>query len=57
MESERALNVPPPRPRPFKVVGAHPGPRCGHTLTTIYGSDGDPSSAKLIMFGKVGEVH
>ncbi|GMH40175.1 hypothetical protein BSKO_08079 [Bryopsis sp. KO-2023] len=51
MEPERMTNSNPPRPRPFKVVGAHPGPRCGHTLTTIYGTDGDNSSAKLIMFG------
>ncbi|PSC71439.1 serine threonine-phosphatase BSL1 [Micractinium conductrix] len=37
--------------RAFPIVGANPGPRCGHTLTTIAGPDGDLSSAKLILFG------
>jgi hypothetical protein len=46
--------VPAPRPSPFPVVGAHPGPRCGHTLTTISGLDGELTGGKLIMFGKFG---
>ncbi|KAL4429396.1 hypothetical protein ABPG77_005170 [Micractinium sp. CCAP 211/92] len=43
--------APAPRVRPFPIVGANPGPRCGHTLTTIAGPDGDLSSAKLVLFG------
>lgn len=33
------------------VPGTAPGPRCGHTLTSISGPDGDLSKAKLILFG------
>ena len=40
-----------PRPRPFPVHGDAPGPRCGHTLTTITGPDGDVSKARLVLFG------
>ncbi len=39
------------KPRPFPVVGAAPGARCGHTLTAIAGHDGDYTGAKLVMFG------
>lgn len=40
------------RPRPFPIIGeAAPGPRCGHTLTTITGPDGDVNKAKLVLFG------
>lgn len=41
-----------PRPRPFPLIGTAPGPRCGHTLTTITGPDGDVSKAKLVLFGE-----
>lgn len=41
----------PSQVRAFPIVGANPGPRCGHTLTTIAGPDGDLSSAKLVLFG------
>ncbi len=41
-----------PTPRPFKASGVAPGPRCGHTLTTITGPDGEYSKAKLVLFGK-----
>lgn len=40
-----------PRPRPFPILEGAPGPRCGHTLTTISGPDGDMNRAKLILFG------
>lgn len=40
------------KPRPFPVVGASPGARCGHTLTAIAGHDGDNAGAKLVMFGR-----
>ncbi|MEW5310510.1 MAG: hypothetical protein WDW38_002301 [Sanguina aurantia] len=46
-----ALPAPVPKPRPFSIVGTAPGPRCGHTLTSISGPDGDLSKAKLILFG------
>lgn len=42
-----------PRPRPFPPRGTAPGPRCGHTLTTITGADGDPAKAKLVLFGEL----
>ncbi|CAD7705298.1 unnamed protein product [Ostreobium quekettii] len=50
MDHDR-VSAPPPRPRSFPLIGAKPGPRCGHTLTTIYPFDGDPATAKLVMFG------
>lgn len=40
-----------PRPRPFPILEAAPGPRCGHTLTTITGPDGDVNKARLVLFG------
>jgi len=40
-----------PRPRPFPILDNPPGPRCGHTLTTISGPEGDVNRAKLILFG------
>jgi hypothetical protein len=40
-----------PRPRAFPLKGAAPGPRCGHTLTTIVGQDNDVGKAKLVLFG------
>jgi hypothetical protein len=43
-----------PRPRPFPIHEHAPGPRCGHTLTTIAGPDGDMNRAKLILFGAWG---
>jgi protein phosphatase len=45
--------LPVPKPRTFPVVGAAPGPRCGHTLTTIAGPDGDLSKARLVLFGEI----
>eukprot|EP00889_Picochlorum_renovo_P008416 jgi/Picre1/35446/NNA_002908.t1 len=43
--------LPAPAVRQFPLIGDDPGPRCGHTLTTILGPNGDPSSAKLVLFG------
>lgn len=40
-----------PRPRLFPILENAPGPRCGHTLTTITGPDGDVNKAKLVLFG------
>lgn len=40
-----------PRPRTFPILENAPGPRCGHTLTTISGPEGDPQRAKLVLFG------
>ncbi len=40
-----------PRPRVFPLKGTAPGPRCGHTLTTITGPDGDVAKARLVLFG------
>lgn len=40
-----------PRPRPFPILDNAPGPRCGHTLTTISGPEGDVNRAKLVLFG------
>lgn len=40
-----------PRPRPFPILENAPGPRCGHTLTTISGPEGDVNRAKLVLFG------
>ncbi|KAL6774518.1 PKL1 [Auxenochlorella protothecoides x Auxenochlorella symbiontica] len=48
---EDAAPMPAPRLRPFPIVGTNPGPRCGHTLTTISGPDGDLSTARLVLFG------
>lgn len=52
----RAVTTGVPRPRPFPVFGDAPGPRCGHTLTTITGPDGDVSRAKLVLFGALGAL-
>eukprot|EP00887_Chlorella_sp_A99_P006383 scaffold3.g6383.t1 len=49
--SDEEVPQQPPLVRPFPVLGDNPGPRCGHTLTTIAGPDGDLGSAKLVMFG------
>lgn len=51
MEAEGSRPLAVPKPRPFQIVGAAPGPRCGHTLTAIAGPDGDLSKSKLILFG------
>eukprot|EP00775_Hariotina_reticulata_P013713 gene13713-13835_t len=53
MELDNAIPRPTgvPRPRPFPILDAAPGPRCGHTLTTITGPDGDVNRAKLVLFG------
>ncbi|DBB07366.1 hypothetical protein WJX82_002389 [Trebouxia sp. C0006] len=40
-----------PRPKPFPLAGTPPGPRCGHTLTTVAGPDGELAGAKLVLFG------
>ena len=40
-----------PRPKPFPLAGTPPGPRCGHTLTTVSGPDGELAGAKLVLFG------
>jgi hypothetical protein len=40
-----------PRPRTFPILDNAPGPRCGHTLTTISGPEGDVNRAKLVLFG------
>lgn len=40
-----------PRPRSFPIQQNAPGPRCGHTLITITGPDGDVNKAKLVLFG------
>lgn len=37
------------RPRPFPFEGYPPGPRCGHTLTTLAGSTS--ADATLVLFG------
>lgn len=42
---------PAPVPIPFPVEGANPGPRCGHTLTVVLGSEQRLSASKLVMFG------
>jgi hypothetical protein len=42
---------PAPVPIPFPVEGAMPGPRCGHTLTVVIGSEQRLSNSKLVMFG------
>jgi hypothetical protein len=42
---------PAPIPIPFPVEGACPGPRCGHTLTVVIGSEQRLSNSKLVMFG------
>ncbi len=41
-----------PRPKPFPLAGTPPGPRCGHTLTTVAGPDGELAGAKLVLFGE-----
>jgi hypothetical protein len=47
-----------PRPRPFPILDNAPGPRCGHTLTTISGPEGDVNRAKLVLFGAhCGDLH
>jgi hypothetical protein len=54
VEGEPVSGAPVPRPRPFPAEGGpdeSPGPRCGHTLTTITGPDGDINRAKLVLFG------
>ncbi|GAX81722.1 hypothetical protein CEUSTIGMA_g9150.t1 [Chlamydomonas eustigma] len=51
MESDVSRPLPVPKPRPFPIVGATPGPRCGQTLTAVAGPDGDLSKARLILFG------
>ena len=43
--------APVPRPRHFPCLGDSPGPRCGHTLTSITGPDGNLASARLVLFG------
>jgi len=43
--------APVPRPRHFPCLGDAPGPRCGHTLTSITGPDGNLASARLVLFG------
>jgi hypothetical protein len=42
---------PAPVPIPFPVEGANPGPRCGHTLTVVIGTEQRLSASKLVMFG------
>ena len=42
---------PAPVPLPFSVDGTSPGPRCGHTLTVVLGSEQRLSNSKLVMFG------
>lgn len=42
---------PAPAVFPFPLTGVNPGPRCGHTLTTVLGPNGDVGSAKLVLFG------
>lgn len=45
------IPAPVPRPRGFPCLGDAPGPRCGHTLTSITGPDGNLGSARLVLFG------
>jgi hypothetical protein len=45
-----------PRPRTFPILDNAPGPRCGHTLTTISGPEGDVNRAKLVLFGARGSL-
>jgi len=54
VEATGELLAPVPRPRVFPASGGDqaPGPRCGHTLTTITGPDGDINRAKLVLFGE-----
>jgi len=47
--------APVPRPRKFPCVGDAPGPRCGHMLMAITGPDGNLASARLVLFGTLGE--
>jgi hypothetical protein len=39
------------RPRPFVSEGVAPGPRCGHTLTSV------PDLNRLVLFGGSGSAY
>ena len=52
MEAEPGPPLPAPRPRPFPLAGLPPGPRCGHTLTSIAGPEGELVGSKLVLFGE-----